>query len=482
MDSGQQIVDYPSALDFLYGRIDYERNAVIPYRSMTFKLDRMRELLSRLGNPHHAVKAVHVAGTKGKGSTCAMVSAALIAAGYDVGMFTSPHLERLEERFRFQNEPCRVDELVDLAAQIQPVVQAMDREAAATSAAESGPTYFEVTTAMGLLFFCQRAVDLAVIEVGLGGRLDSTNVCLPVVSVITSISFDHTKQLGNTLQRIAKEKAGIIKPGIPVISGVRDAEPRKPIRDAAHRWGCRLLEIGRDFDVIVPSESSSQPYDLGGVCNRMDYRESPDIYLTGLDVNLAGQHQLENAAVAIAALHALRQEGWDIDESALRKGLANVVWPARAEIFAGQPTIVLDTAHNVASMDALADVITKIPVSGRRWLLFAASSDKDIRGMLRSVLPVFDEVILTQFESQLRTTAPELLAEEAKQVITEDLSLNSEPNIHILARAADAWQLATERAASEDLICVTGSFFIAAELRKHIEEQCRTSQVAVSER
>ena len=352
MGTGIEIVDHASALEFLYGRIDYERNAVIPYRSRAFKLDRMRELLSRLSNPHHAVKVVHVAGTKGKGSTCAMISAALSAAGYGVGMYTSPHLERLEERFRFAGEPCSQDELVELAAQVHPVVMAMDREAASSSAAEAGPTYFEVTTAMALLYFCHRAVDLAVVEVGLGGRLDSTNVCLPVASVITSISFDHTKQLGQTLQRIASEKAGIIKPGVPVISGVSAAEPRKPIREAARQWGCQLFEIGRDFDAIENTNPSDVPFRPGIFRNRMDYRQSPAIYLSELEVNLAGQHQLENAAVAIATLHTLRQDGWEVNEPSIRSGLAGVQWPARAEIFPCRPIIVLDTAHNVASMAA----------------------------------------------------------------------------------------------------------------------------------
>ena len=468
MESGTEVLNYPSALAFLYGRIDYERNAVIPYCSRTFKLDRMRELLTRLGNPHHAVKVVHVAGTKGKGSTCAMISAALSAAGHNVGLYTSPHLERLEERFRIAGRPCSPAELVELTAQIQSVVLAMDREATASTAAEAGPTYFEVTTAMALLYFCQRAVDLAVVEVGLGGRLDSTNVCLPLVSVITSISFDHTMQLGHTLRRIATEKAGIIKPGIPVVSGVRAAKPRKAIREAARKWGCRTLELGGDFDVIRNADPGSGPHNAMGFTNRMDYRQPPDVSLNDVDVNLAGCHQLENAAVAIATLHELRRSGWDVDERSIRAGLAHVRWPARAEIFPCRPIFVLDTAHNVASMTALNDVLQQIPVTGRRWLLFAASRDKDVRGMLTCVLPSFDEFVFTRFENNLRSAAPDLLAAKTRKLIAARGTGSPFPNLVIVPNAHAAWLRVIEMADEDDLICVTGSFFIAAEFRNYI--------------
>ena len=190
-----------AALDWLMGRINYERTAFIPYQERQLKLDRMRQLLTRLGQPDAGLKIVHVAGTKGKGSTSAMIAAMLTAAGYRTGVFSSPHLERIEERFAVDGQPCTADELVALVDRLRPVVEAMDDEAAADGDPTGGPTYFEVTTAMALVHFVERQVDAAVLEVGLGGRLDSTNVCLPAVSVITSISFDHTKQLGNTLAR-----------------------------------------------------------------------------------------------------------------------------------------------------------------------------------------------------------------------------------------------------------------------------------------
>ncbi|MEX0613266.1 MAG: Mur ligase family protein, partial [Pirellulales bacterium] len=205
-----------AALHWLMGRINYERTALIAYQERQLKLDRMRQLLTRLGQPDAGMKIVHVAGTKGKGSTAAMIAGMLTAAGYRTGLFSSPHLERIEERFAVDGQPCTADELVALVNRLRPVAHAMDEEAAADGDPTAGPTYFDVTTAMALLHFVEREVDAAVLEVGLGGRLDSTNVCLPAVSVITSISFDHMKQLGNTLAAIAREKAGIIKPGVPV--------------------------------------------------------------------------------------------------------------------------------------------------------------------------------------------------------------------------------------------------------------------------
>ena len=239
-----------AAVDWLMGRINYERAAVIPYQERQLKLDRMRQLLTRLGQPDAGMKIIHVAGTKGKGSTSAMIAAVLSAAGYRAGVFSSPHLARIEERFAVDGEACTAAEIVALVNRMQPVVRAMDDEAIDEGEPMGGPTYFDLTTAMALLHFVERQVDAAILEVGLGGRLDSTNVCLPAVSVITSISFDHMKQLGNTLAAIAREKAGIIKPGVPVVCGVSEPEAQAVIAGVAREHGCRLIQIGRDFHYV----------------------------------------------------------------------------------------------------------------------------------------------------------------------------------------------------------------------------------------
>ncbi|MGC3971497.1 MAG: Mur ligase family protein [Pirellulales bacterium] len=235
------------AVEFLVNRIDYERSVAVPYEERQYKLDRMRDLLERLGRPDRKLTIVHVAGTKGKGSTSAMVAAALTACGYSCGLFTSPHLEKLEERFVVDGRMCDGAELAALVERLRPVVAAMDEELAQASPPEPGPTYFELTTAIALLHFIERGATHAVLEVGMGGRLDSTNVCQSAVSVITSISLDHTKELGDTLAKIAWEKAGIIKPGVPVVSGVTEPEPRDVVRRVAAERGCRLVELRRDF-------------------------------------------------------------------------------------------------------------------------------------------------------------------------------------------------------------------------------------------
>ncbi len=354
MDSDATSRERDSALGFLLSRIDYERSLSVPYGLRQFKLDRMRQLLAHLGDPQAGLTIVHIAGTKGKGSTAAMIAAVLTAARYRTGLFTSPHMARLEERINIDGNPCSSAELVDLVARLRPIVEAMDAASPELGPGETGLTYFELTTAMALLSFADRAVDVAVLEVGMGGRLDSTNVCRPCVSVITSISFDHMQQLGNTLAEIAGEKAGIVKPGVPVISGVTEDEPRQVIQTIANEAGSPVRQLGVDFDYRYdPPRLVDQVSSLAHVDVQLAFSNPPVSYQR-LGLTLLGRHQAANAAVALAALVEVQAQGFTIPELAIRRGLSQVRWPARVEVVARRPTVIIDAAHNAASVAALA--------------------------------------------------------------------------------------------------------------------------------
>jgi dihydrofolate synthase/folylpolyglutamate synthase len=498
-----------SPSDFLLHRINYERTTV-PYRSADFKLDRMRRLMHLLGDPQDSLKAIHIAGTKGKGSTAAMIASVLQAAGYRAGLYTSPHLERIEERIVIDGQQCPPSVFLSLAAQVQPAVEQIDRESEATGG--HGPTFFEVTTAMAFLHFAQEKVAAAVLEVGLGGRLDSTNICRPEVCVITSISFDHTKQLGNTLAAIAGEKAGIIKPHIPIISGVLESEPRAVITAQALSLQAPLFQRGLNYDfeslsswervaaqppgvgAALPlppspppplSPSESPPHSaLRAPHSALTYHEpatNPTFQLTNIPLSLLGPHQAANAAAAVAAIIRLRDRGWAIPDDAIRRGLATARIPARIEQIQSSPTIILDVAHNLASIEALLTVLRDNYPASRRILIFASSKDKDYAGMLKLLLPAFDTIFLTQYVNNPRSVdAGELLTIAQQLRSTYSLPLppspplplgdargegGSRPILHATARPTDSLRLARALATPHDLITIAGSFFLAAELR-----------------
>ena len=459
-----------AALSFLFGRIDYERARNVPYRKSEFKLQRMWELLEQLGNPQQNLPIVHVAGTKGKGSTAVMIAAMMTAAGYRTGAFTSPHLDRLEERLAVDSEPCSAEELVTLVDRIRPVAEVMDREASRGDPDEIGPTYFEITTAMALMLFVRRKVDVAVLEVGLGGRLDSTNACTPQLALITSISFDHTRQLGNTLASIAREKAGIIKPGVSVVSGVTEEEPREVIREVCRQNGCRLVERGVhfDFEYEPPRNLEAAP-----ATGRLDFSyDMPNRQIVYEDLPLAmlGPHQAANAATALAAVAELRAAGWSIPEAAIRNGLRQASCPARVEILARHPAIIVDTAHNQASIDALIATLDESFSPGRRLLVFAATMEKDVRAMLQRVLDRFDQVVFTQYADNPRAVPPEELASMAAAITSKSYHAYTDPT--------EALRAVRVMATPEDLICITGSFFIAAELGRRLIDETSTFSLA----
>lgn len=441
------------ALDFLYGRINFERTSTIPYHSNHFKLDRMQRLLACLGNPQQRLKVVHLTGTKGKGSTAKMVAAVMQEAGYRVGLYTSPHLERLEERFVINDQPIDEATLVQLVMRLAPVVTECD--AYSETLGERGVTFFELTTALAFLFFETQQVDLAVLEVGLGGRLDSTNVCQPLVCGITSISFDHTKQLGNTLAEIAREKAGIIKRGVPVVSGVTATEPAAVIREIAQQQEARLYERETDFEMDLAADEQT-----------LTYREksSPAFSIEHLKLAMLGRHQFENAATAICLIRRLQEQGWKIGEEALRRGLASAQLPARFQVFpanASRPTVVVDAAHNIASVDALLATLQRTFPHKPRVLIFGTSKDKDARGMMHALLPRFEHLILTQYVMNPRFTP----VEELHAIVAESRQKSEHPTeIRCAPTPADAWKLSLGIQPQPAVIVIAGSFFLAAEL------------------
>jgi dihydrofolate synthase/folylpolyglutamate synthase len=443
---------YEQAMKFWFGRINYEVKSPRP-RDLT--LERMRELMSRLGNPQQRFRIVHVAGSKGKGSTSAMLASILSQAGYRTALFTSPHLVNVEERIQVDGTPIAAAELVRLMEEIQAAASpGAGAPRAAARGLASNLTFFEIATALGFLQFARRSVDIAVVEVGLGGRFDSTNVCQPLVSIITSISFDHTQYLGNTLAQIAMEKAGIVKPGRPCLSGVRAPEARAVIERICRERGAPLRQVERDYrfehEPAKIDDESDQPARL---------RVHTDQEWPEMEVGLAGAHQAANAALAVAAVEELHKQGVPVNDQAVALGLAQVHWPARLEVLGRQPLVLLDCAHNVASAQALVDAL-RVSVAdrtpgGRRWLIFAGSRDKDLAGMLRVLAPEFDEVILTRYTLSPRGAAPAELAS----------LLPPGTHARCCATAIEAWRTTRGLAGPHDLICVAGSVFLAGELR-----------------
>jgi dihydrofolate synthase/folylpolyglutamate synthase len=439
---------YDDALAFWYGRINYEQRNPKPG---DLKLDRMRALLCLLGDPQDRLRIVHVAGSKGKGSTAAMLASILARAGYRTGLFTSPHLTRVEERIQIDGRPVSPEELSALLADVRDaLVRAPGLE----------PTFFEVATALGFLHFRRRGVGAAVIEVGLGGRFDSTNVCRPALAVITSISLDHTQQLGDRLASIAAEKAGIIKPGRPVVSGVTAPEARAVIERVAQERRAPLRQLGTDFShEYVPGRMTAEAKVLPRV--RVETGRSPG--LGWMELGLLGEHQAANAAVAVSCVEELRAQGWHIGDAAVVGGLAGVRWPARMEVVGRRPLLVLDCAHNVASAEALVATLLSTFPPVRRWLIFAGSGDKDLPGMFRVLAPHFAHAFLTRYAGSARG----MPADELAALLRRAANL---PHT-VCPMAPDAWRAARAAAGPDDLICITGSVFLAGELRPLLVDQ-----------
>lgn len=441
---------YQDAVDYLYSYIDYSLERSYRYTADRFDLGRVRQLLRALGDPQRSFRSLHIAGTKGKGSVSALTASAFQAGGYRTGLYTSPHLVDLTERIRVDGEPIAEGELAALVDEIKPHVAPIE-----------GLTMFELLTALGFLHFARQGVEWASIEVGLGGRLDATNVLEPVVSVITSLSYDHMHLLGNSLSDIAREKAGIIKPGVPVVLAPQQHEADRVVAEVAAERGAPLIRVGKEWHFApgahdLDSQSlyiwsaAEQPLMDEFVETAGSEEWAPPRY----EIPLLGFHQVINAAVAYAALQAARQRGLAIDDPAIVEGFRSVDWPGRLQILCRDPLVLIDSAHNRDSAlrlrIALDDYFPGQPVT----LVFGALADKDIPGMLVELLPRVSRLILTQADHP-RAASPEELGAMAR---------GHGWRVETIVPVADALRWAIAHCRPGEVIVAAGSLTVAGEV------------------
>lgn len=436
---------YQETLDYLYSFVDFSLTRNLRNAEEKFDLDRMRALAERLGHPQQAYPIIHIAGTKGKGSIAALCAGALQAAGYRVGLYTSPHLVDYTERIQVNRQSIPQADLAALVEELKPHIQAIPNL-----------TTFEITTALAFVYFQRLGVTAAVFEVGLGGRLDATNIVTPVVSVLASISYDHMAVLGNTLALIAREKAGIVKPGIPVVSTVQKEEARQVIEQIALERGAPLIQVGRDilFERLDGSLDAGQTLEIW--CAGDAFSAPEPSSRARLSIPLLGAHQAENAAAAYAALQVFRSAGYLVDEAAIAKGFAGAQWPGRFEVLQRQPPIVLDCAHNRDSALRLRQTLDEQFPDRPIILVFGASEDKDVDGMFAELMPRVSRLIATKSYHPRAMDIAEL----------EGLEVRYGKSASITSDVEEAFKDALETVSSNELILVTGSIFVVAGARQ----------------
>ncbi len=433
-------MDYQAALYYVLSFADYERWPGFAYSSR-FDLRRMEQLTIRLrlGPPQSKSTTVHIAGSKGKGSTSAMIASALRASGYKTGLYTSPHLHTLRERICVDGRPVSEEDFATLVTELEPEFESVNG-----NGAYGELSTFEILTALAFCYFQRSGVQFQVLEAGLGGRLDATNVVKPRVCIITSISLDHTAVLGDSLSQIAREKAGIIKAGTIVVSAPQPPEASEVIREACLEREAELIRVGQE----VTWEKRNT--DLHG--QSFTVKGRVDCY--DLAIPLLGDHQLENAAVAVAALEAL-----GIPKQAIVSGLSQVNWPGRLEILRHSPLLVVDSAHNGDSARKLRQALEQLCHFDRSILILGISADKDAAGVISELVPSFQSVIVTRSQHP-RAAEPSLLTEEVEKCGLRPA---------VAETAAQATAEALRMAQATDLICAAGSVFLAAEVREWVK-------------
>ena len=430
------MITYSEAIDYIYDLTKY---------GIKLGLKNINYLLYLLGEPHKKLKIIHVAGTNGKGSTCSSISSILQSDGYKVGLYTSPHLVDFAERIKINHKPIDRKKVSELLERIKPYI-----EKVANTPSYNHPTFFEVITSMAFLYFFEEQVDFLVLEVGLGGRLDATNVCEPLISVITHIDYDHMDQLGNSLQEIAREKGGIIKPEGIVISSNQYEEVYNEIKKIAEEKNSLIYSVGREINYkIVKSDIKGVIFDLKGI-----YHEYKNLHTP-----LLGRHQADNSATAITAIEALKIRGINITEKAIRAGLEKVKWTGRLEIIQHKPILILDGAHNPNGVKVVRDALKEIFSYHRLILVLAIFADKDYKKMIQIIVPNADLIIATKTENS-RATSPRIIAKEAAKYIDQN-------KIIVTENIPQAINCALSNSKEDDLICITGSLYTVGEAKRY---------------
>jgi dihydrofolate synthase/folylpolyglutamate synthase len=439
-------MNYTQAVNFLQSLEDYEKSPGAAYNAANYDLRRMETLLDRLGNPHKGRKTIHIAGTKGKGSTAAMISSVLSSAGYPTGLFTSPHLVSWQERIAVNGRPISQKSFARMMALIAQHVNVLNREARFGKL-----TTFEVVTALAFLYFREKKIDFQVLETGMGGRLDATNVVDPEVCIVTSISLDHTQVLGDTLAQIAGEKAGIIKSGCIVISASQRPEAMRVIQDKCSRSGVELIKAGVDITwEPLNSNLKMQRLRVHGRLQNYD-----------LKIPLLGDFQMENAALSIAGLEVLQQQGSDIKCTDIVRGFSRVKWPARMQVLKISPLLIVDGAHNSYSIGKIIESIKKHVSYKKVVVIFGCSKDKDIQGMAAGLAGFADFVIITRSSHPRAAGISDLIPVFEKAGLTVETASNM----------VKALSTALSMAEPKDLILVTGSLFLAADLLTEFKKE-----------
>jgi len=438
---------YQQAMNYLFERTDYEQEKRLRYNVTTFNLTRMKKLLALLGNPHSKIHTVHIAGTKGKGSTATMLGKMLEANGYGVGLYTSPHLVHLHERIMVNSEMVTRSEMRELLNRVHGPVEKMSKTDA--------PTFFEIMTALAFMHFVDKSVDIAVIETGLGGRLDSTNVIKPQVVGITSLSIDHQHQLGLTIDSIAEEKAGVFKRGVPIVTVQQDPAAMRVLRSQAVAAEAPLSVTGSDIDFSHRFETSREDGPHTRIC-----LTTATSKFEHLRVPLHGRHQAINCGLALAMLDKLKAAGYEIDNDKTSIGLSEVSLAGRMEMIWDDPRIMIDAAHNAASIKALIHAIGQNIPYDSMVVIFGCNSDKDVRGMLQKLQYGADKVIFTRSNS-VKAMPPDELAEMYTEICGKMCQTASS--------LGQALQLAKSAVSKEDLICITGSFYLIGQAKMRFQ-------------